>query len=144
MGCKGDDVEIYDSLQTTLNLESEAVIARYLHSKSSHIVLKFVNITMQSGSTECGLYTVAVMTALAFRQDPALLVFDQNSLRTHLGEYFQSGYIQLFPAVKMIQIKDRIKKEKMISIYYTADCLKMIICLWYDVIIVRNGTITNA
>ena len=50
MGCKGDDVEIYDSLQTTLNLESETAIARYLHSKSSHTVLKFVNIAMQCGS----------------------------------------------------------------------------------------------
>ena len=110
-------MEIYYSLQTTLNLESETAIARYLHSKSSYIVLKFVNIAMQCGSTECSLYAVAGMTTMAFGQDPALLMFDQNSLRTHLGEYFQTGYIQLFPAVKKIQIKDRIKKEKMVSIY---------------------------
>lgn len=68
-------------------------------------------------AAECGLYAVAVMTAMAFGQDPALLMFEQNSLRTHLGEYFQTGYIQLFPAVKKIRIKDRIKKEKMVSIY---------------------------
>ena len=114
MGCKKHNIEIYDSLQTTLSLESETVIARYLHCKSPHIVMKFVNIAMQSGSTECGLYAVAVMTALAFGQDPAVLVFHQNSLRTHLGECFQTGYIQLFPAVKKRRIKDRIKKEKMV------------------------------
>ena len=37
MGCKENDIEIYDSLQTTLTLESETVIARYLQSKNSHI-----------------------------------------------------------------------------------------------------------
>ena len=98
--CKRDEIEIYDSLQTTLSLESETVIARYLHSKSPHIVMKFVNIAMQSGSTECGLYAIAITTALAFGQDPAQLVFDQNNLRTHLGECFEAGYIQQFPAVK--------------------------------------------
>jgi len=111
MGCKKDEIEIYDSLQTTLTLKSETVIARYLHSKNSHIVMKFVNIAMQCGSTECGLYAITIMTALAFGQDPALLVFDQISLRTHLGECFQTGYIQLFPTVKKRRIKERIKKE---------------------------------
>lgn len=120
IGCKKDDIEIYDSLQTILTLQSEIVIARYFHSENSHIVMKFVNIAMQNGSTECGLYAIANMTALAFGQDPALLVFNQNSLRTHLGECFEAGYIQPFPAVKKRRIKKRIKKEKMISIY--CDC----------------------
>ena len=117
IGCKRDEIEIYDSLQTTLNLDSETVIAKYLYSKSSHVVMKFVNIALQSGSTECGLYAIAIMTALAFRQDPALLVFDQNSLRTHLGECFEAGNIQLFPTVKKRRIKDRIKKVKMVPIF---------------------------
>ena len=39
------------------------------------------------------------MTAFAFGQDPALLVFDQNSLRSYLGECFEIGYIQPFPVV---------------------------------------------
>ena len=47
-------------------LETETVITRYLHSESLRTVKKFVNIAMQIGSTECGLYAVAVMTALEF------------------------------------------------------------------------------
>ena len=117
MGCKRHEIEIYDLLQTTLTTESETVIAKYLHSEGSHIVMKYVNVALQSGSTECGLYAIAIMMALAFGEDPALLVFDQNSLRGHLGECFETGNIQLFPTVKKKRIKDRIKKEKMVPIY---------------------------
>ena len=119
MACKENEIEVYDSLSAMLNLESETVIARYLNATSPHILMKFVNISMQSGSTECGLYAIAVMTALAFGHDPALLVFDQNSLRMHLGECFEAGYIQMFPAVQKRRIKERIKKEKVIPIYCT-------------------------
>ena len=52
-----------------------------------------MNVAAQSGSTECGLYAIAIMTALAYGQDPALFIFDQNNLRTHLGECFKAGYI---------------------------------------------------
>ena len=75
MGCKRHEIEIYDSLQTTLTTESETVISKYLHSEGSHIVMKYVNVALQSGSTECGLYAIAIMMALAFGEDPALLVF---------------------------------------------------------------------
>ena len=64
--CKRDEIKMYDFLQTTLTLESETVIARYLQSASSQILMKFVNVAMQSGSTECSLYAKAVMTALVF------------------------------------------------------------------------------
>jgi len=32
--------------------------------------MKFLNIAMQSGITECGLHAIAIMTALAFEKDP--------------------------------------------------------------------------
>ena len=35
------------------------------------------------------------MTALAYEQDPALFMFDQNRWRSHLGECFKADYIQL-------------------------------------------------
>lgn len=117
MGCKRDEIEIYDSLQTTLALQSETIIARYLHSNSSYIIMKYMNVGAQTGSTECGLYAIAIMTALAYGEDPALLVFDQNGLRRHLGECFEAGYIQLFPVVKKRRIKERVKKKKILSIY---------------------------
>ena len=117
MGCKRDEIEIYDSLQTTLTVQSETIIARYLHSKSSYIIMKYINVAAQSGSTECGLYAIAIMTALAHGQDPALFILDQNSLRTHMGECFEAGYIQLFPVIKKRRIKERVKKEKILPIY---------------------------
>ena len=117
MGCMRNEIKIYDSLQTTLTLQSEIVIARYLHSISSHIIMKYMDVSAQTGSTECGLYAIAYMTALAHGQDPTMIVFDQNSLRRHLGECFENGHIKPFPLIKNRRTKERVKREKTISIY---------------------------
>ena len=48
--------------------------------------------SVQTGITECGLYTIAYMTAMAHGQDPTMIVFDQYSLRRHLGECFEDAF----------------------------------------------------
>ena len=74
--------------------------------------MKYINVAAQSGSTECSLYAIVIMTTLAYGQDPALFIFDQKSLRTHLGECFEAGYIQLFPVIKKRRIKERVKRKR--------------------------------
>ena len=76
-----------------------------------------MDVSAQTGSTECGLYAIAYMTALAHGQDPAMIVFDQISLRRHLGECFENGYLEPFPLIKNRRIKERVKREKTIPIY---------------------------
>lgn len=37
----------------------------------------------QSGGSDCGLYAIAIATALAYDLDPAILIFEQNEMRPH-------------------------------------------------------------
>jgi hypothetical protein len=50
----------------------------------------------QSGSADCGLYAIAIATALAHEIDPALVAFQQDELRLHLIDSFQKNLITPF------------------------------------------------
>ena len=97
----GCEVEVYDSLQPPeVALHTQIVIAKYLQCDMSSITLKSMNIAAQSSSTECGLYAVATITSLAHQQDPAMVVFDQSSMRMHLGECFEVRCLSNFLHLK--------------------------------------------
>ena len=69
VSCPEGDVDLYDSLQHKPSLDTLTVIARYLRSSSS-IRIKLINVALQKGSTDCDLYAIAMMTSIAFKQDP--------------------------------------------------------------------------
>ena len=50
-----------------------------------------------------------------------MFIFDQNSLRTHLGECFKA------PVIKKRRIKERVKRQDINLLYVTVGCLKMMI-----------------
>ena len=43
-----------------------------------------MNVAKQKGSTDCGLYAIALLFSLAFGNDPTEYIFDQDALRLHL------------------------------------------------------------
>ena len=59
-----------------------------------------MNMAKQHGSTVCGLYAIATLVCLAFGEDPTTVVFDQDMLRSHLGECFMNKGLELFPVIK--------------------------------------------
>lgn len=117
VGCPEGEVDLYDSLQHKPSLDTQTVIARYLRSSSSSIRIKLINVAMQKGSTDCGLYAIAMMTSIAFKQDPECIVYDHNGLRLHLKECFDKGIIEPFPISKKRRIKNRIVMEEVCLIY---------------------------
>ena len=92
IGCSKGDVELYDSLQQAPSLYTQTIIARYLKSSSSTIRIKLINVALQKGSTDCGLYAIAMLTSIAHKEDPAYVIYDQQELRTHLKECFDVGH----------------------------------------------------
>jgi len=45
----------------------------------------------QKGGTDCGLFAIANMTALAHGVDPLLVHFDQSKMRVHFIARFEKG-----------------------------------------------------
>ena len=117
IGCGKGEVELYDSLQQTPRLCTQTVIARYLKSQSNTIKIKLVNVALQKGSTDCGLYAITMMTSIAHKEDPAYVIYDQQELRTHLKDSFDRGFINKFPISKKRRLSKRITIEDVYPIY---------------------------
>ena len=78
-------VNVYDSLFTELNQESYDLILRIFHTqinddRRTTVVMK--ELQKQKGSTDCGLFAIAVMTSLAHKVDPSTAKYDQIRSRT--------------------------------------------------------------
>ena len=77
-----------------LLIETKAVISNLY---GPEILPHLVSISKQKGSTDCGLFAVAITTILALGLDPAGIICQQNSLHYHLVKYLENGKFTTFP-----------------------------------------------
>ena len=63
---------------------------------------KFTSVDMQvqEGNIDCGLFAIAVATDFAYGNDPANVIFEQNRMRNHVLENLESGSLQPFPRLE--------------------------------------------
>ena len=127
VGCDGqNEVMYYDSVYTNLLEETEHIVARLIQPERFdmyQIDVKIMVTTTQSGSSECGLYALAICTALAFGHDPTQVIFNQEDMRSHLVECFQRKNMEPFPVLKRKRVK--MKVAKTISIFICPVCKKL-------------------
>ena len=77
--------------------------------------VKFVDVQMQSGTYDCGLFAIAHATALALGEQPGNYLYDQPKMRKHLYKSFQMKTMTLFPLKK----RRRNKELKVLPMLYT-------------------------
>ena len=87
-------VQVYDSVYSTVDDGTRSVINN-LFPPSSSVQLKKVQ--KQIGRKECGLFSCAISTALAFRLDPETLSFNEAAMRPHLIHCIEQEKISVFP-----------------------------------------------
>lgn len=117
VGCTKDQVEVYDSLQMKPNLYRQTVIARYLKSQSHSFKIKVANVAIQKGSTDCGLYAIAMMTSIAHNDNPVNLIYNQQNMRIHLEQCFEKGMLEKFPFSKTRRITKQFSSETEVFVY---------------------------
>ena len=93
-------VNVYNSSFTELNQESYDLILRIFHTRINDdrrttVVMK--ELQKQKGSTDCGLFAIAVMTSLAHKEDPSTTKYNQNKMRQHLLDCFSNKFLMPFP-----------------------------------------------
>ena len=93
INCKDGKVNIYDSVFSTVDEETEEVVANLFQSSS----VKMMQTQKQVGVEDCGLFAIATATAIVYGADPTRLVFNQASMRSHLAQCFTDKVITLFP-----------------------------------------------
>ena len=70
IGTSRSDVHVYNSMYPKAGTLVKAQTAAILRTESPAICLQFMNVQMQAGGYDCGLFAVAFATALAFGEPP--------------------------------------------------------------------------
>ena len=85
-------VNVYDSIYTSIDATTEGVLTNLFHSHN----IKLQPLQKQIGATDCGLFAIAVITAIAHGKDPSQLQFRQEEMRSHLLSCFKNKIITPF------------------------------------------------
>ena len=93
---RSDQVKVYDSVFTTIDKETKAVISNLYGPK---VLPRLGSINKQKGSTDCGLFAVAITTTLALGLDPAGITYHPSGLHCHLVKCLETGKFTMFPMV---------------------------------------------
>lgn len=80
---RSGNVELYDSAYTSASAETLHIIAQLVRCKDHELIVQMMNVAKQSGTTDCGLYAVAILTYLAMNTDPLGIVLNRQELRQH-------------------------------------------------------------
>ena len=96
VGCKRKEVNIYDSVYSSVNKETEKVVFN-IFTGGSKMTINMRPFQKQSGGADCGLFALAAVTALAFNIDPSILKLNQEVMRQHLVTCLHNQKFTLFP-----------------------------------------------
>ena len=88
-------VNVYHSLYDTLDGDTEDIIDSLFQPHS--MKLKVLPSQRQEGGRDCGLFSIANVTALAFSLNPTTITFDQATMRRYLIECIKSAILHHFP-----------------------------------------------
>lgn len=94
------NVYIYDSYYTSLSPDTQMTITKLLSCKEESIITHIMNVSKQTGSTDCALFAMANLTHLALGEDPTGVVFNQEELRPHLAKMVETGNVVDFSVLK--------------------------------------------
>ena len=89
-------VLIYDTMFAGIDAETRATVKRIFRLKSVE-GLNMVDMQCQEGTSDCGVFAIAVITSLLFGEDSNMVTYKQEKLREHLTECLTVGKLSLFP-----------------------------------------------
>ena len=93
-----DSVFVYDSLRSTrISKILKKHVCQTLTPKAKRLTFSVMNVMAQPNDYDCGLFAVAIATALANNTDPCCCTWDVKQMRLHLLSSFQVGSLSQFP-----------------------------------------------
>ena len=97
--CPRDVVKVYDSMFGFLDQETKEVIKNLFTVSNSPLQIKMMKSQKQTGCTDCGVFSVANATTIAFGLNPAKQTLQQDRMRAHLVSCLQKKEFSLFPSM---------------------------------------------
>ena len=93
-------VDLYDSLHTRPEEDGTIVpqACLILHSSEPQITIRVVNVGLQQGTNDCGLFSIAMAYDLCCEVDPSTKLYMQDRMRSHLHSCFNNKQMKPFPS----------------------------------------------
>ncbi len=99
LSCPPGVIKIYDSMPNcALYSKTKRHIASIVMTKETSIEVQFVDVQIQSGVSDCGLFALAFSTSLCSGDDPAEFNYSQHEFRSHVLKCLECREITPFPA----------------------------------------------
>ena len=111
-GCIGGELTLYDShISSELPSSLEEQLARIYSDVEDDGRLPITRAAsqQQSGGTDCGLFSIAVVYHVARGDDVSKLRFDQGQLREHVSTCFERQILTPFPTTNERVVRCRMK-----------------------------------
>ena len=114
IGTKHPNVKVFDSMYCFCSDHSKVQISSILLATKQPVIrLKYMDVQMQSGQADCGLFAIAFVTALSHGLHPGACIFEQNLMRSHLLKCFENGKLSMFPVRKTRRVAEKVKRVEM-------------------------------
>lgn len=112
------EISLYDSMHTVPDDQSSIVaqVCTILNSEDSDVVINVIDVQMQCGMSDCGLFAIAMATDLCYGLDPFRKCYCQDQMRQHLKKCFDQFSITPFPTKPSLQ-----KKRNRVLLSLTVD-----------------------
>ena len=95
----------------------KAQVACLLHTSKSEFTLNFVDVHKQTGSNDCGLFSIVYAVALCLGKNPSTLVFGQPKMRSHLISCIEQQKFSLFPVRSERRKNLKVKRIDRVKVY---------------------------
>ena len=114
--------DVYDSMSLSPSPTLNRQVAAVMKWHEPSFTMRFINVQIQSGASDCGLFALAFAVALCEGKDPHNCLFDQTQMRNHLAMCFEKCELTDFPAstnLKPRRSKSSVKLIRNIQVYCT-------------------------
>ena len=94
VGCSAGEVNVFDSHYPSVDKGTPNLLKQLF---GVHIKVKMEKCPQQTGISDCGLFAIANCVTLAYGRHPNSARFNQDAMRQHLLNCFESFYFIPFP-----------------------------------------------
>ena len=92
----GGGVKVYDSIYSSLDLKTLRVVNNLFNTTTGTMDISMADMQRQEGANDCGVFAIAVVTAVLFGEDPSCLCFEQSAMWSHLVHCFNKQCFEMF------------------------------------------------
>ena len=96
-GGTNDIFTVMDSVYHTIDEDTKQIICNLFQYGPKQPTIKLIRTQKQEGSSDCGVFAVAIATAIVLGKNPTKSAFQQKSMRSHFVNCLNQEHFTLFP-----------------------------------------------